>query len=104
MNRKTIIQIAVITICFGLAGIVLYNGLAGDGGGAPAPAVNVAGVPGSGVAPEDPLPYGDDLSDSLKRTLKKNGLQYGNFIYPQVNADETGIQVTDLVKSQTPGQ
>ena len=95
MNRKTIIQIAVITVCFGAAGLVLYNGLfKGSGSSAPETSV-VVGVSGEA---SNPLPFGDDLSGQLKKVLGKNSLQYDLFDYPKLNEAEVGIPASDLVK------
>ncbi|MBI3231968.1 MAG: hypothetical protein HYZ51_02715 [Candidatus Doudnabacteria bacterium] len=103
MNRKTIIQIIVIVICFGGSGFVLYNGLfkkqetvITTGGGAvpgspPAPVSSVA-------SPADPLPFGDNLSGELSRVLKRNGLQFGQIDYPQVSASEVGVPTEELVR------
>lgn len=99
MNRKTIIQIVIISICFGGAGLVLYNGLFKDSGVQP-PAIT--SVPATDVpaaySGEKPLPYGDDLKGELKRVLGRNQLQFDNFNYPRLDSSEVGIPTTDLVK------
>lgn len=101
MNRKTIIQIIVITLCFVGSGLVLYNGL--FKGSAPAPAPELAlqnnqALTGAYGSEENPLPFGDNLSGELKKVLSRNGLQFGLFEYPKLNESEIGINVSDLVK------
>ncbi len=107
MNRKTIIQIAVISVCFGGAGLVLYNGLFKESG-SPAPVVSATpaavGGPASESKPENPLPYGDDLRGELKRVLGRNNLQFNSFSYPQLDNGEVGIPTTDLVKPLPPAE
>lgn len=107
MNRKTIIQIAVISICFGGAGLVLYNGLFKESNNN-APVVSAMptaqGGPSGQSTPENPLPYGDDLRGELKRVLGRNNLQFNNFNYPQLDNGEVGIPTTDLVKPLPPAE
>lgn len=99
MNRKTIIQIAVIVICFGAAGLLLFNSFFKGGSVSEAPVA----PPGAQMGTlqdnsKNPLPFGDDLSGQLKKVLGKSNLQYGLFNYPKFNEAEVGIPPSDLVK------
>lgn len=102
MNRKSIIQIVVVVICFGASAMVLYKGFFKEEAvTAPFSMGGALGTqPGATAAAEasNPLPYGDDLSGELKKALNRNGLRYDYYSYPKLNPSEVGIPVTDLVR------
>lgn len=102
MTRKTLIQIAVIAICFGGAALVLYNGLFKKSSNTSSVSALEPGATESPELIEDVLLFGDDFEGELKRILKRNNLQYQTVSYPKANSAEAGIPVTDLVKPEPP--
>lgn len=103
MTRKTLIQTAVIVICFGGAALVLYNGLFKQSSTpSPAPAAEAGTSQQSAGLVEDVLLFGDNFEGELKRVLKRNNLQYQTINYPKTNSAEVGIPVTELVKPEPP--
>lgn len=96
MNRKSIIQIVVIVICFGGAAFVIYNGFFKDqnSGGDSV----IQSVDNSNQALENPFPFGDDLSGELKKVLSKNRLEHNTFVYPQIKETEIGIFSDEFIK------
>lgn len=101
MNKKTIIQIIVISICFGGSALVLYNGLFKSKSAPPVASSVLQGTQattGAYGSEANPLPFGDNLSGELKKVLSRNNLQFGGFAYPQLQETEVGISTSDLVK------
>ena len=89
MNKKFIIQIVVIIIAFGGAGLVLYNGLFKSSGTGTAPVAPAA-------AQQSILPYGTAMD--FDAVLYQHNLQYNVVSYPVLNADsEVGIPVEKLI-------
>ena len=107
MNKKTIIQIVVITICFGGAGLVLYNGLFKKSGSNPtvtgiAPAAMVGGQSGqsgqSSESNEAVLPYGSLSKDAFDKVLKRQNFRFGRQNYPKLNPDsDLGVREENLI-------
>ena len=96
MDKKKIIQIAVIVLAFGGSGFVLYNGMFKSKPSSIVPAA----VSGTGIgqsAPVQILPYGSELNFSV---LSKQKQQYGAVSFPQINTStDISIPVTDLVRT-----
>lgn len=98
MERKKIIQIAIIVAMFGGSGFILYNGFFSNSN-APAPVPISANVGIGGSAPSGTtapasggggviLPYGGQKFDFS--VLKKQNLQYGAVSYPELDPKEVG--------------
>ncbi|MBI5530617.1 MAG: hypothetical protein HY918_03910 [Candidatus Doudnabacteria bacterium] len=91
MNKKTLIQVIVIVVAFGAAGIVLYNGFFSNSGGTTAETETVQPIDESAL-----LPYGDTLN--FKGILYKRPFQYGAVDYPKLNPNsEVGVPVSSLI-------
>ncbi len=104
MNKKTIIQIVVITICFGGAGLVLYNGLFKKSGSNPtvtgiAPAAMGGGQSSqSSESNEAVLPYGSLSKDAFDKVLKRQNFRFGRQNYPKLNPDsDLGVREENLI-------
>jgi hypothetical protein len=109
MNKKNIIQIVVVVICFGGAGLVLYNGLFKKGSSSPvattAPGAQTA-LPGQ-TAPtavvgsqnsEVVLPFGPLSKEAFDKVLKRQNFRFGRLSYPKLNPDlDLGIQEENLI-------
>jgi hypothetical protein len=96
MNKKTIIQLIIIVVAFGAAGLILYNGFFNNNSTA-SPA-GTAGVPGSSAStsPQSILPYGGTLDFS--KVLDSNRFQYNQIDYPQLDPqNDIGISPENLV-------
>lgn len=107
MNRKTLIEIIIIVICFGGVAWLLYNRFFASSGvpANPSEQADLSAKNPADVA--DPFLYGDDLSGELTRVLGRNSLQYGQLSYPIMDPKDVGIPVIDLVKptpSEKPGE
>jgi hypothetical protein len=102
MNKKNIIQIAVIVVAFSISGIVLYKGFGGSKSTAIDPSLAVTGlgtVESTGFNAEDVLPYGKSLD--FDKVLKRNNLEFGKVSYPKLDPDlEVGKQEQDLIKTE----
>lgn len=118
MDKKKLIQISIIVICFLTAGFIVYNGMFKSSASVPVPTAGgtsqginnaipvstgntvVAGGKGNVAVPVSiqQLSINYDFSKEIKKVLLKNGLSYQTFQYPKVNEAEVGISVNDLVK------
>ncbi len=109
MDKKKIIQIAVIIVAFGGSGIVLYNGFFKQ---PPAPSLgittNLAALNGSaGLSASSTsagggqiLPYGNKLDFSQ---LDSGRFQFGAVQYPQVNTStDIGVPVDSMLGAASP--
>ncbi len=112
-NRKQTIQIIVIVICFGAAGLVLYNGFFKNSSSAPpiprsalGPNLGTAVAPsgasgqvasqGSIESAKDVLPYGESL-DFSKAIFPKR-FQFNIIQYPKLDPKtEVGIQQENII-------
>jgi hypothetical protein len=95
MNKKTIIQLVIIVVAFGAAGLILYNGFFNNSSSSPQ-----AGIAGSSQSASSSaqgiLPYGDTLDFS--KTLDSNRFQYNQITYPQLDPqNDVGISPENLV-------
>lgn len=95
MNKKSIIQIVVIAVCFGAAGMVLYNGFFKGTGDQLAGSVSVV----SGGAQKEPiLPFGSLTESSLLNAFKKPKLLFGQQEYPKLEPGfDIGINEEELI-------
>jgi hypothetical protein len=106
MNKKSLIQLAVITGCFLISGLVIYNGFfknkapSGPTGG---PGSHAAITPGGQVsssgaaAASGILPYGNSLD--FDKVLKKRPFEFGLQQYPKLNPQaEVGIDERNIVR------
>ena len=92
MDKKTIIQSVIITVCFLGTGIVLFKGFSG-GSSSSLPATNQTLNPGT---TEKILPGGDKFD--IDTTLGKHKLQFGRYSYPKLDfGSEVGKPETELV-------
>jgi Flp pilus assembly protein CpaB len=95
MNKKTIIQLVIIVVAFGAAGVVLYNVF--FQGGANNPSQNQ----GYSSTLQGILPYGNNLDFS--QALNSNRFQYNQVVFPQVDPKkDVGIPVSDLIPAPPP--
>ncbi len=104
MNKKTIIQLVIISAGFIGTAIVLYNGFFGKSGQQTGISMisnaNMAGnseqadiTDASGKI----LPYGNTLD--FKKVLSRQGLKYGIVKFPKLNETlEVGIEEEALIK------
>lgn len=91
MNKKTIIQLVIIVVAFGAAGVVLYNGFFSGG----SPAVNQTGATAS-TTTQDILPYGENLDFS--QALNPKRFQYNQLVYPVLDPkNDVGISEQNLI-------
>lgn len=95
MNKKSIIQIVVIVICFGAAGMVLYNGFFKSSGSDLAGSASVV----SGDVKKEPiLPFGSLTESSLLNAFKKPKLLFGQQEYPKLEPGfDIGINEEELI-------
>jgi hypothetical protein len=117
MNKKTIIQACVVTLCFLGSGVVLYNGFfkqptrpslaIGMAPGVGAVNTGAKGVAVSSIQNIDQiLPNGQKLDFSI---LNRPNVNYGSTLYDYdgnqyentVSADEIGVPLDRLVISKT---
>jgi hypothetical protein len=86
MNKKSVIQIVVISIAFIASGVVLYKGFFSGSGNAGAPIVPLGIIAGSGtstVSSENVLPYGPTFDYAKIDDLeKKMHFKFGVISYP----------------------
>jgi flagellar basal body-associated protein FliL len=93
MNKKTIIQLVIIVVAFGAAGVVLYNGFF-QGGVSHSP--QDQGMGGASSTPQEILPYGNNLD--FNHTVNSNRFLYNQISFPQVNPQQdVGIPVGSLI-------
>ena len=78
MNKKNIIQLAVVVVCFSASAIVIYNNFIKK---APIPAELVAGS-GSVKVEQPILPNGSGFDLSV---IEKSGLRFNLLDYPKLN-------------------
>lgn len=114
LNKKTIIQLVVILVAFGIAGVVLYNGffkgnnnaaLPGGTPGALTPGGNAStgGIGGnsgtstpSAQTSGEILPYGDTLDFSA--AINPIRFQYDQIVYQKLYpANDVGISPENLI-------
>jgi hypothetical protein len=100
LNKKTIIQLVVIVVAFGAAGLVLYNGFFSNNN-ASSSAV-VSDVPfqsmstSTSTSAQSILPYGDTLDFS--KVLDSTRFQYNQIDYPQIDPqNDVGISQDSLI-------
>ncbi|HVY67434.1 MAG TPA: hypothetical protein VHA30_00850 [Patescibacteria group bacterium] len=93
MNKKVAIEIAVIVAAFGGAGIVLYNGFFAQKA-APVPAAGLLADSNATSTRQGILPYGPNLDFSV---LGQQNLHFGQFSYPQLNANDYGVPQNSLI-------
>jgi len=93
MNKKTIIQLVIIVVAFGAAGVVLYNGFfQGDANNS----LQNQGVGSASSTSQEILPYGNNLDFS--QALNSNRFQYNQTTFPQVDPKkDVGIPVSGLI-------
>ena len=109
MNKKKIIQIAVIVVAFGASGLVLYNGFFKGqpqniqppiAAAVPGVGTALGGVPNTGAAvpaaqsDQDILPVGNSLNFGI---LQKQNLSPLDFDYPKLNPADIGIPEGSLI-------
>jgi hypothetical protein len=101
MNKKTIIQIVIIIVAFGAAGLVLYNGFFNSNNSA-----GLSAAPVQSATTQNIFPYGETLDFS--RALDFNRFQYNQIVYPQLDPQkDVGISQDSLIISlpvAKPGQ
>jgi hypothetical protein len=123
MEKKKLIQIIIIVICFSAAGFIVYNGMfkgppsasttmntPGVTNATPVGASNASAMPnrptsnqngkGNQITPVSiqQLSINYDFSKEIKKVLLKNGLFYQTFQYPKISESEVGVPVNDLLK------
>jgi Flp pilus assembly protein CpaB len=92
MSKKTIIQLVVIIVAFGAAGVVLYNGFFNNA----ALQTGIAGGTAQATSTKSILPYGDTLDFS--KALNSNRFQYNQIDYPQLKLqNDVGISQNSLI-------
>ncbi len=90
MQKKNIIQILVIAVCFLISGIVLYKGLF-QGGSAPELATE-----GANVQNEEILPQG--ASFDIDKAFKNSSFNFKQVNFPKIDLDnDLGTAEQDLV-------
>jgi hypothetical protein len=90
MNKKTIIQLVIIVVAFGAAGLILYNGFFSNNNAAVVPSGTSQPAPAQNI-----LPYGDTLNFSA---LDPNRFQYNQISYPQLDPkNDVGISPDSLI-------
>ena len=96
MNKKTIIQLVIIVVAFGAAGLVLYNGLFKSNSSAPQTGM-FGGISQSTSTPaQSILPYGSTLDFS--KVLDPNRFQYNQISYPLLDPqNDVGIPPGNLI-------
>ncbi len=107
MDKKQIIQISVIVIAFGAAGLVLYNGLFKNNSSGPELVGNMASSTGASIAAgqaiqnaKQILPNGDTLDFSVLRNPNGPQLHFNQIIYPQLNpALDVGVNENNLISN-----
>ena len=102
MNKKKIIQLVVVLVCFGGSAMVIYNGFFSKSSNQ-----LVSQLPGAvgqtqnAGQPEKVLPYGDKLE--FDAVLNKKNLRYEQINYPQVNtSSEVGTPLEQLIGTPLP--
>ena len=91
MNKKTIIQMVIIIVAFGAAGLVLYNGFFNQNNG-----TGSSAVPAQSVTTQNIFPYGETLDFS--KALDLNRFQYNQIAYPQLDPQkDVGISQDSLI-------
>ncbi len=92
MDRKLIIQISIIVVAFGAAGIIFYNGFVKTNRVAvPAETATSAVV----VDQQTVLPYGPGLDFSL---LHNQNQQYNIVTYPKLDpSQQVGVPLGNLI-------
>lgn len=105
MERKKLIEIAIVVVAFGATGVVLYNGFFKKSSTVRVPAVQVAPGVASGVAPgavSGPdtgviLPFGSKLD--FDEILTKRKFDFGAIVPPKLDpAADIGIPTQSLVR------
>lgn len=114
MQKKQIIQIGIIIVAFGGAGLVLYNGLFKNNSSGPELTMSLPGImststPGSGMAGQavqngqEILPNGSKLDFSIFSDPNEPKFQFNQIVYPQLNEkQEVGINENNLISSSGP--
>ena len=92
LNKKTIIQLVVIVVAFGAAGLVLYNGMFKSNNSA---SVATGSLSSSAQAAEEILPYGGSLNFQV---LDPKRFQYNQITYQKLDPKaEVGISPDSLI-------
>ena len=105
MNKKLIIQLTIIVVAFGAAGLILYNGFFNQGSAPTLGTLVVAGGASGPVTPQQILPYGSNAFDFGPLTSRP--FIFNQIQYPSINpATDVGIPPSSLIanKLTTPGQ
>lgn len=103
MNKKTIIQVIIIILCFGGAGFVLYNGMFKKNGSTaevlPATVMNGNNSKeASNLNDREVLPYGPLNDDAFDKVLKKQKFNFGGQNYPKLDpGSDLGVWEDRLV-------
>lgn len=96
MNKKTIIQIVVIVVAFGGAGMVLYNGF---GKKTTSSSSDEAVYLSASKSQEKVLPYGETFN--LKQVLTKRPFQFAGDVTEKLNPNsEVGIPESSIIISR----
>lgn len=96
MNRKKIIQIAVIVLCLGGSFLVIYNGIFKNKVSVLKDPSLTSTTPTDGSGEEKILPFGDKMDFS---SLKKYNLKFGVQAYPVLDYDlEVGVDEEQLIR------
>lgn len=99
MNKKTIIQLAIVVVAFGASGLVLYYGY--FGGSAPSA---ISPGPESATSQTQSaaiLPFGDKpLNFEVLHKRQDRAIDPSNFDYPKLDPQtQVGVPIQDLVKT-----
>ena len=99
LNKKTIIQLVIILVAFGLAGLVLYNGFFNNQS-PPAPSAVTAAA---GQTPQTILPYGEGSLDFS--VLKSRPFVFNQIQYQTVDpSSEVGVSPYNMISAPITGQ
>jgi hypothetical protein len=99
MNKKTIIQLVIIVVAFGAAGVVLYNGFFNNGNSGPQAGIIGSPFHSASTSVQSILPYGDTPLDiKFKEVLDPNRFQYNQIDYPKLDPkNDVGISPDNLI-------
>lgn len=101
MDKKKIIQIAIIIAGLTASAVILYNGFFKQSSVPSNLTPNQQSLGAVGAASGKLLPYGNTLD--FTDVLDKHNLQYGAVSYPQLDpAADVGVSADQLIKPQLP--
>jgi hypothetical protein len=92
MNKKTMIELVIVVVAFGAAGLVLYNGIFSAGNDAALQSEAARNAP---AGQQDILPYGTALN--FDDAVNPSRFQYNQMSYPQVDKSEIKKPISDFV-------